>query len=344
MRSVAALLVPGSSSSTVGRAQPSISDRVYWSSFLTEKRVSRANPCSCGQIRAFPCRLEFESSQPRPSRGLGRPLALRATVALYLAGQEARSTEPRKCGSRPIRVTIAPPDYDVAGNVKGSDIRYAVTTSAGELINCISLNTEAFHLECAERILLMNSECERQRLLSRCIRLEASRRILVAESEPGLKKLWTAIRAGFAGKATSIARDTWRGNSGLDQDRQLVALNFFLHNTVVGGSNTVTVDQLVWQAVHEPHSEQFPDLLAFFALNLSVAGKRAGKNGIATPSQWANSFARHHLWSAGAWVADELNCPTASRRAWARSLQRRRTPLKNARRTIDGSSNFAVTQ
>ncbi len=26
---------------------------------------------------------------------MGRPLALRATVALYIAGQEARSTEPR---------------------------------------------------------------------------------------------------------------------------------------------------------------------------------------------------------------------------------------------------------
>jgi hypothetical protein len=126
------------------------------------------------------------------------------------------------------------------------------------------------------------------------------------ESEPGLKKLRTAIRAGFASNKTPIARDTWRGNSGLDQDRQLVALNFFLHNTVVDGSNTVTVDELVWQSVIEQHSDHF-DLLALFALNLSVAGKRVGKNGIAAPSQWANSFIRNHLWDAGAWVADELN-------------------------------------
>lgn len=42
---------------------------------------------------------------------LGRPLALRATVALYLACQVARSTKPpAKGGSRPIRVAIAPPD------------------------------------------------------------------------------------------------------------------------------------------------------------------------------------------------------------------------------------------
>ena len=50
--------------------------------------------------------------QQRSSRQLGRSLAEGPRAALYLAGQEASSTEPRLAGSRwsrPCRVTIAPP-------------------------------------------------------------------------------------------------------------------------------------------------------------------------------------------------------------------------------------------
>jgi HNH endonuclease len=128
--------------------------------------------------------------------------------------------------------------------------------------------------------------------------------------ERSLRRLHSAVRSGFSGALQSVERSAWRERSQLpDHDRELIALNFFLHNLIVGGQNMVSVDELVLQAVNFEHSPAF-DHLALFALNLSEAGERTGhNNGEAQPILWANEFVREDLWEDGAWEATNLNQP-----------------------------------
>ena len=75
---------------------------------------------------------------------------------------------------------------------------------------------------------------------------------------PGLKKLYTAIRAGFRGVAEPVARENFRNFCGIaDPNRQLLPLNFFLHNTIISRENYVTNDELVRHAVNNPYSTVF---------------------------------------------------------------------------------------
>jgi hypothetical protein len=93
---------------------------------------------------------------------------------------------------------------------------------------------------------------------------------------PGLHRLHTVIRAGFGGVAQAVQRETFRRQCGLsDSNRQLIPINFFLHNTVVGGRNYVTADELVRHAINNPHSTRF-DQLALFAMHLAKMGAAGG--------------------------------------------------------------------
>ena len=124
----------------------------------------------------------------------------------------------------------------------------------------------------------------------------------------GLRKLHGAIRRGFRGQLRPVERSTWRLRSGIDDSNlDLVPVNFFLHNTIRDGSNFVSIDELVLQAVSADHSTAF-DRLALFALNLSQGGARIGPNtGEATSAPWANEFVRKRLWSNGAWQRSDLS-------------------------------------
>ena len=55
------------------------------------------------------------------------------------------------------------------------------------------------------------------------------------QSPPGLHKLYANIRRGFAGHPWPVSRKDFRERHG--PGPELVAVNFFLHNTVVDGEN-----------------------------------------------------------------------------------------------------------
>jgi hypothetical protein len=123
---------------------------------------------------------------------------------------------------------------------------------------------------------------------------------------PGLSRLHHVIHAGFGGAANPVKRDTFRADCGIaDPNRQLIPVNFFLHNTVKHDVNYVSVDELVRHAINNPHSRRF-DRLALFAVNLARMGRRVGISGSQAGAAFANDFVRNHLWDAGAWQTSNL--------------------------------------
>jgi hypothetical protein len=119
------------------------------------------------------------------------------------------------------------------------------------------------------------------------------------QSPPGLYKLHQNIRRGSEGQPLPVKRDEFRARHG--PGPELVAVNFFLHNTIKNGVNYVTPDELVRQALSEPHSRSF-DQLALFALHLGRVGERAGHtNGRREGAAFANDYARNRLWNGAGW-------------------------------------------
>jgi hypothetical protein len=119
-------------------------------------------------------------------------------------------------------------------------------------------------------------------------------------SPPGLQKLHSNIRRGFTGQALPVTREDYRARHGPGPD--LVAVNFFLHNTILGGTNYITADELVRQALTAGHSRSF-DQLALFALHLGRTGKRTGHNtGDEYGAAFANDYVRHRLWQGEGWA------------------------------------------
>ena len=112
---------------------------------------------------------------------------------------------------------------------------------------------------------------------------------------PGLGKLHACINLGFAGTADAVLRDEFRDRTRhLSPTAELIPPNFFLHNTVAGGLNYVTVDELVRQALGAAHPREF-DQLALFSLHLGRAGRRVGNNGDSAGAAFANDYAREVL-------------------------------------------------
>ena len=105
-----------------------------------------------------------------------------------------------------------------------------------------------------------------------------------------------------------VRRDDFRANTRLllDANRQLVPLNFFLHNTIRADDNFVTVDELVRRALLDPHSKHF-DQLAVFALHLSVLGVRRGVAGVSGQAGFLNKYVRTQVWLDGAWSRSALS-------------------------------------
>ena len=121
------------------------------------------------------------------------------------------------------------------------------------------------------------------------------------QTPPGLNRLHLVIRSGFSGQLEPVPRAAFRTNSGVrDVSRQLIAVNFFLHNTIAGGENFVSVDELVRQALEKPHSRHF-DHLAVFALHLSRLGERTGVAGHPNEAAYLNDYARNDLWVDDGW-------------------------------------------
>jgi hypothetical protein len=115
----------------------------------------------------------------------------------------------------------------------------------------------------------------------------------------GLRKLHIVIRAGFRDALAPVRRDRFREDSGLDASLSLIPVNFFLHNR----SGSMSVDELVFQAIERPHSIRF-DRLALYALHLNRVG--TGTRVVSRPAMWANEFVRERLWQSGAWRSSAL--------------------------------------
>jgi hypothetical protein len=117
----------------------------------------------------------------------------------------------------------------------------------------------------------------------------------------GLSKMHSTIRAGYSADLRPVSRNAFRENCGIgDPNLQLIPINFFLFNTGSSDTSPLAVDELVFQAVEQPHTALF-DRLALFALNLSNVGN-IGSGG--TP--WARDFVAERLWSEGFWRRSEL--------------------------------------
>lgn len=121
----------------------------------------------------------------------------------------------------------------------------------------------------------------------------------------GLKRLHEAIRAGYRNELSSVSRDAFRRDCGINPPLDLIPINFFLHNL----DGQLSVDELVRQAVLYPHSHNF-DLLALFTFHLNCAGRgrdpRSRKEIQSRPAMWANEFVRDRLWVNGRWQASSL--------------------------------------
>jgi hypothetical protein len=129
-----------------------------------------------------------------------------------------------------------------------------------------------------------------------------------SQHPPGLKRLYDAIKNGFRGTLIPVDREQFRRSCGIsDRNFQLIPLNFFLHNTISGHSNFVSVDELVRHTFKYPHSPRF-DKLALFALHLGRAGRRSGVNGDAHGAAFTTEYVRNVLWDPhGGWAASRLN-------------------------------------
>jgi hypothetical protein len=118
----------------------------------------------------------------------------------------------------------------------------------------------------------------------------------------GLAKLHGAVAAGFSSRLTPVRRDVFRASCGIDDPNlQLIPINFFLFNRGPSEASLLAVDELVFQAVEQPHSLLF-DRLALFALHLSNVGSMPSGG---TP--WARDFVLKRLWSDGFWRRTELD-------------------------------------
>jgi len=134
-------------------------------------------------------------------------------------------------------------------------------------------------------------------------------------NQRGLQSLHSAIREGFDQVRGLVGRDTFRQNCDpvVDNNRQLVILNFFLHNTIHQDANFVTFDQLVRKAIAAPHSWNF-DQLALFALHLAEMGDRKGQAGTAEGARFSRDYVKEVLWNSGGWQRSNLNLQAIERK------------------------------
>lgn len=116
------------------------------------------------------------------------------------------------------------------------------------------------------------------------------------------KKLYTAIASGFSHQPDPVTRADWRRHSGIvDQDRQLIPMNFFLYSQPGVEDDFILVDQLV-DATTNPYDQQFAQL-ALFAFHLANSGSwRNSQWPDGRVAGWANELIRNVAWLKDDWA------------------------------------------
>ena len=71
----------------------------------------------------------------------------------------------------------------------------------------------------------------------------------------GLRKLHGAIRDGFHDTLSTVDRQKFRSDAGVEGSIVLIPINFFLHNR----DGRLSLDELVFQAIERDHSIQLID-------------------------------------------------------------------------------------
>ena len=126
----------------------------------------------------------------------------------------------------------------------------------------------------------------------------------------GLAELHAAIRVGFANELRDVERSLFRRRMELANRIDFIPINFFLFNRIVNGTDYIIVDELVFQAIKNEHSERF-DKLALFTLNLSFSGEWVGaEKHQRRPSLWASNYILQRInpkkWNTSEISADDV--------------------------------------
>ena len=123
----------------------------------------------------------------------------------------------------------------------------------------------------------------------------------------GMEELYKSIRIGFGETLEPVTRDEYRTRVRAAGRVDLVPVNFFLFNHVVGGKSMLLVDELVFQALTAPHSDRF-DNLALFALNFSRAGVWKGAFGYQRyPALWAYHYIKDRVAKIFSWDTKRIS-------------------------------------
>lgn len=123
----------------------------------------------------------------------------------------------------------------------------------------------------------------------------------------GLLKLYESIRIGFNDQMEDVPRELFRHRVSQSGHSEYIPVNFFLFNKSKGGIDHIVSDELVFQALSSPHSENF-DKLALFALNFSYAGKWTGADLTQRrPAIWANSYISDKVATDYGWMTSRVS-------------------------------------
>lgn len=123
----------------------------------------------------------------------------------------------------------------------------------------------------------------------------------------GLKRLYDHINVGFDGELVDVPRALYRRRVERLGVPDFIPINFFLFNKIKDGVDHVMVDELVFQALKEPHTSRF-DKLALFAFNLSYVGSwRGAKRHQRRPAMWANRYVTLRVAHELKWKISHVN-------------------------------------
>lgn len=131
--------------------------------------------------------------------------------------------------------------------------------------------------------------------------------------ENGLLELHNVIRFGFKGAVENVARSKFRRRISASGKIDYIPLNFFLFNRRIDGVDTVVADELVFQAINFPPSDDF-DCLALFAFNFSRVGAWKGADRPQRyPARWAAAYIQERLGKTFNWNAARINADDIER-------------------------------
>jgi hypothetical protein len=131
------------------------------------------------------------------------------------------------------------------------------------------------------------------------------------DPQAGLRQLHEIIRLGFDNKLEDVPRQEFRERLKTAGRPDYIPMNFFLFNKPFEGKDHLIADELVFQAITNPHTPGF-DKLALFTFNLSYVGRWKGAGPEQRrPALWANHYitdrvATRYSWDTRRVSADDI--------------------------------------